>query len=63
MSLSLRQRLELARITKSEPKRLLDGAVYHSAATHGDVTRFRERQIERGMKPREREKLFDGNTF
>lgn len=57
MSLTLRQRMELHRIKteipRHEPTTLVTGMRWHSAASHSDVSNFKQRQIERGLKPRE----------
>ena len=48
-----RELREVVQIGKPVQPRLVDGAVWHSAASHSDVNNFRQRQIQRGMKPRE----------
>jgi hypothetical protein len=57
-ALTLRQRRELHEVTqiaaKQEPRTLVDGMEWHSAATHSDVSNFLARQIKRGLVPRER---------
>lgn len=57
MSQSLRIKRELrevVQIGKPAPQRLVDGAVWHSAASHSDVNNFLARQIARGLVPKER---------
>jgi len=45
---------EVCAIGKPLQPRLVDGMKWHSAATHGDVSNFRQRQIERGLVPKGR---------
>ena len=57
MSQSLRIKRELrevVQIGKPVQPRLVDGAIWHSAASHSDVNNFLARQIARGLKPREK---------
>ena len=58
MSQSLRQKLALREVCRigppEQPKRLVDGMTWHSAASHSDVANFYQRQIARGLVPRER---------
>lgn len=56
MSQTLRMKRELrevVQIGRPAPQRLVDGMPWHSAASHSDVEAFRQRQIARGMKPKE----------
>ena len=57
MSTPIRQRRELAAVpTKQKPTRLVDGMAWdktNNAESHGDINNFLQRQIARGLKPRE----------
>ena len=57
MSQTLRMKRELREVCsmgKPITPRLVDGMVWHSSATHSDVSNFLARQIARGLKPKER---------
>ena len=56
MSQTLKQRVLLREVCRigNEPKRLVDGMPWNSSATHNTSDAFRERQIARGMVPKEK---------
>ena len=57
MTTPIRQRRDLSAVPKVEtPKRLVDGMPWtdkNNAESHGDINNFLQRQIARGLKPRE----------